>query len=105
MKILSISDDCIEFNNCSTITYSHSQDCCEWNYADFKQVDDLALDVEFEEDLDFEVVDDVGFRFGNSDGRMFFVPCYSEQNGYYSNDLDVYFNNERVLNVDCEVRY
>ena len=103
MKILSINDECIEFDNGSTITYSHSADCCEWNYADFKQVDDLALTVEFDEELDFEVVDNVGFRFGNNDGRMFFVPCYSEQNGYYSNDLVVYFNIERVLNVDCEV--
>lgn len=33
--------------------------------------------------------------------RMFFVPCYSEQNGYYSRDVDIYFNDEKVLGLRC----
>lgn len=32
---------------------------------------------------------------------MVFVPCYSEQNGYYSSDVDIYYNDKKVLNVDC----
>ena len=42
-----------------------------------------------------------GFRFGNNPQNMVFVPCYSEQSGYYSSDVDIYYNNKKVLNVDC----
>lgn len=34
-----------------------------------------------EEPIYFEEVLHAGFRFGNH-GKMYFVPCYSEQNGY-----------------------
>jgi hypothetical protein len=30
---------------------------------------------------------------------MVFVPCYSEQNGYYSCDVDIYYNGDLVLNT------
>jgi len=33
---------------------------------------------------------------------MFFVPCYSEQNGYYSSDVDIFFDNNCVLNLECK---
>jgi hypothetical protein len=35
---------------------------------------------------------------------MYFVPCYSEQNGYYSNDIDILLDGWKVLNVECEER-
>jgi hypothetical protein len=33
---------------------------------------------------------------------MFFVPCYSEQNGYYSSDIDIYLNGELYTHFECE---
>jgi hypothetical protein len=90
MKIKRIDDTGIYFNNDSRIYYTHYQDCCERNYADFEQLDDLARNYEFEENLKFEIVEGAGFRFGDT-RRMFFVPCYSEQNGYYSCDIDIYY--------------
>ena len=45
-----------------------------------------------------------GFRFGDNQA-MFFVPCYSEQNGYYSSDVDIYYNGNAVLNVEAEMSY
>ena len=36
---------------------------------------------------------------------MFFVPCYSFQNGYYSSDVDIELNGEVVLNVGCTIEY
>jgi len=36
---------------------------------------------------------------------MFFVPCYSEQSGYYSFDVEIYYNGKQVLNLECEERY
>ena len=101
MFIIRIDSDSIEFDNGTEITFDHKQDCCEHNYADFTQLERLALNEEFQEELDFEWVCG-GFRFGNLLDTMFFVPCYSEQNGYYSDDVDIYYDNELVLTTRGE---
>lgn len=103
MKIKSIDEVAVVFDNGNKITFFHSADCCEWNYADFPQIDDIARGWDFDENLDFEAVDGYGFRFGNLPNKMVFVPCYSDQNGYYSSDVDIYYKNEQVLNLDCEM--
>lgn len=102
MKIEKVSDEGILFDNGSTISFSYSQSCCEVNYADFKQIEEAAMEYEFAEQLIFEKVDRSGFRFGSVGTPMFFIPCYSEQNGFYSFDIDVEFNGNMVLNVECE---
>ena len=89
------------FTNGDVLSYDHEQDCCEHNYADFAQLDDLARNYQFIGPLEFEIVDGSGFRFGDS-RRTFFVPCYSEQNGYYSSYLEIYLNNKRVAGLTCE---
>lgn len=99
MRIVRITPDLVQFNTGDVITYHHSPDCCEFNYADFKQIDDIALRTSFESPLSFEKVGTTGFRFGNQPLKMFFVPCYSEQNGYYSNDLDIFYNGKKVFNL------
>ena len=102
MKIKSIDDSAITFDNSMDITFDHVADCCEYNYAAFEEIDDLAKNFEFYENLIFEEVPNSGFRFGNSPQNMVFVPCYSEQNGYYSSDVNIYYNDKRVLNVSCD---
>lgn len=99
MKIVKVNDEAIIFDNGNEITFEHCADCCEWNYADFKQLDDIARATEFDPNLKFEMVEGSGFRFGNKN-KMFFVPCYSEQNGYYSSDLEIYYNGEQVIYLD-----
>ena len=102
MKIKSIDDSAITFDNGMDITFDHVADCCEYNYAAFEEIDDLAKNFEFSENLIFEEVPNSGFRFGNSHQNMVFVPCYSEQNGYYSSDVNIYYNDKRVINVSCD---
>lgn len=102
MKIVEVNYEHIKFDNGSIITFDHEQDCCEHNYADFEQIEEQALEAEFGKELVFEAVEGSGFRFGNKGTPMFFIPCYSEQNGYYSSDIDIYYNGEQVLNLECE---
>lgn len=103
MKILRITEEAIEFNNGTAITYFHEQDCCERNYADFQQIEDLAYGVEFDENLVFEAVPEYGFRFGSKGTPMFFIPCYSYQNGYYSSDISIYYCDRCVINdLQCK---
>ena len=102
MKILEVTDLRITFDNGSEITFDHVPDCCEYNYAAFKQIEERALEIEFDEKLIFEAVEGCGFRFGSERTEMFFIPCYSDQNGYYSSDIDILYNNKKVLNFECE---
>ena len=81
MKIIEVNSEKIMFDNGSTISYDSEEDYAQ-NYADFKQLEELAYDIDFNETLYFEYVP-CGFRFGNRGRIMFFIPCYSEQNGYY----------------------
>lgn len=102
MKIKSIDEYEIVFDNGNKIGFNHIADCYENNYADFCSIDDIAKNYVFLDNLDFEEVPHGGFRFGNFGmNNMVFVPCYSEQDGYYSSDVDIYYNDKHVLNVDC----
>lgn len=100
MKIKEVTSEYIEFDNGEAITFEHCQECWEDNYADFEQLDDIARATKFKSPLQFEKVEDAGFRFGNK-GKMFFVPCYSDQNGWYSSDLQIYYNRNLVVDLDC----
>lgn len=95
MRIRDVYEDEIVFDNGMTIRSDFDQSCCEWNYADFKQIEPLAMEYEFDDELIFEEAD-YGFRFGDKK-LMFFIPCYSDQNGCYSPCVDIYFNDKRVL--------
>ena len=101
MKIWKITEDGIYFDGGHRIEFDHDQDCCEQNYADFEQVDDIARAATFTHPLQFEAVDGFGFRFGN-ENNMHFVPCYSCQNGYYSSDIKIYYDGEEVLSINAE---
>jgi hypothetical protein len=102
MKIKKITHNAIIFDNGSKIDYDHKTDCCEDNYADFEQLEESAHNETFEEKLIFEQ-HETGFRFGN-EGKMYYIPCYSEQNGYYTCEIEIYFNDEKVLSFECEVK-
>ena len=104
MKIKEGTDEQIIFDNGSILTYTHEQDCCEYNYADFSQLDKEAYDYAFtENELQFEIVEGSGFRFGSRNGyKMFFIPCYSEQNGYYSSDILIEYTGSSSLHLDCQ---
>lgn len=104
MRIKEINENEIVFDNGNTITFGHEQDCCERNYADFQQIDDIARGWKFDENLDFEAIENAGFRFGNLPNKMVFVPCYSDQNGYYSSDIQIYYNNIQKLYFNAEER-
>ena len=109
MKITEITSDHILFNNGEKITYTHYQDCCEYNYAEFKYLEDDSeiYEIEFPESLIYERINNMGFRFG-FEGNMFFVPCYSEQNGWYSDEIEIFYANKKVFELnafECEEEF
>ena len=101
MKIVEVNDVHIKFSNNTEITFYHEADCCEWNFADFEQLENEAMGFDFDENLKFEFCEGKGFRFGDS-RRMFFIPCYSDQNGYYSTDIEIWYKDAMVISGECE---
>lgn len=100
--IITVNDKMILFSDESKIEFDHCTDYSENNYADFSQLDDIARTADFDTaNMIFEAVPDSGFMFGNT-SKMFFVPCYSEQHGIYSDNIDIFYNNNLVLSFDCE---
>lgn len=98
MKIKKVTDEMIMFDDGSIISFDHDQDCCEWNYADFSILNPNVVnyDYDFPAYLQFKPVTEMGFKFG-CDGHWIFIPCYSEQNGYYSDRIDIYFRGHIVI--------
>lgn len=102
-KIAELYEDHLKFDNGDTITTSHCARCCENNYADFEQLDTIARNTDFDtKNIEIDFLPDQGFRFGNKPSKMFFVPCYSKQNGYYSTQIDIYVNGRYIGEVDCK---
>lgn len=116
MKITGWNDEKVTFSDGSYVTYQHEQDCCEWNYADFSVLDIMYDGSEFK-DYSVEPVK-YGFNLvlmgvvyrrnktWNPETKIY-IPCYSDQNGYYANDVDVVVvGKERyvVANIEAEER-
>lgn len=85
-----------------SITDYHEQDCCESVYAHYPIHSDLQS--ELCRGFVIETVADSGFRFGikpysYSPPVWEFVPCYNEQNGYYSNDLILKLDGKKILDI------
>jgi len=100
MKIQTMENSKIVFDNGYTLADHHSQDCCENVYADFDHLkvynvlphtgEKITIfDIEFDEDIDEKIVgqEGEGFCLVAKDESKWFVPCYNSQNGYYSSQL------------------
>ena len=105
-KIIEAGENILRFDDGVEIYCDHTQDCCEHNYADFTQLDNIARSRDFDTDkLEIEILEDQGFRFGNKPFNMHFVPCYSVQNGYYSTNLNIFINGKMIGTLECEEHF
>lgn len=100
MKIIKIDEKKITFNNGYELKYYHEQDCCERVYADFSMLKTYNVSTKTGKNINIQEIDfyenledliegklGCGFNLISKIGEKFFVPCYNEQNGYYSSDL------------------
>lgn len=102
MKIKEITESKIIFDKGYILNYFHDQDCCEQVYADFTVLETYNVstktgkninikEIDFEENLNKLVkgIKGQGFNMISKIGEKFFVPCYNDQNGYYSDKLEL----------------
>lgn len=100
MKIKKNKGCKLTFDNGSKIIVKDETTSLAYNYAAFGEIDSLAKTWNFTEPLSFSK-EDYGFRFGNRH-KMVFVPCYSQQNGWYDANVNVYYNGRLVLEANCD---
>lgn len=102
MKIKQIKGYEIIFDNGYILDSFHDRSCCEDVYADFEVLKTYNVstktgkninikDIEFEENLEkiMERVEDAGFNLISKIGEKFFIPCYNDNNGYYSDKIEL----------------
>jgi hypothetical protein len=84
------------------IVDEHDQDCCEHVYADWDAVKLYEKDLlgkTFKE-LVIKGIEGAGFLLcfykDWEKSVKIFVPCYNEQNGYYSSDLSLIINGKKI---------
>lgn len=109
MKITSYKENYIEFSNGGFIECYHYANCCEYNWADFDAAfNESDLNIEF----DYFTVKpkECGIlitlyhcphKVLGTYNKKVWVPCYSEQNGYYSFDIDVEYSGAGENQKQC----
>ena len=120
MRIEGYDEDKVVFSDGSTITYSHEPDCCEYNYADFSVLDIFYDGEEFNDYYISET--EYGFvlnlvccaphrmelpmhELGYFTVKKIYIPCYSEQNGYYSNSLMIHIEGKKTVYMPIEAKW
>ncbi len=95
VKVVSYKEDeGLLFSNGLKVNDYHPQDCCESVYADWKQLEDTGI-----EDKEFkELVITGNPELGIIINGEFAVPCYNQQNGYYSDELLLNIENIDISN-------
>ena len=112
MKIKQINENEIIFDNNYKLRCYHEQDCCENVYADFEILKNYNVSVKTGKSIDikeidfFETLDTLvegllgtGFIIISITGEKFLIPCYNEQNGYYSSDLELILDKGKIQEI------
>lgn len=98
LKVLSISDECAEFEGNVKLYSEHEQDCCESHYLSFNDLtleDFEGLTFDMTGDGFFRKIDGYGIELIPNKGHSIKIPGYGSNNGYYSSEL--------TLVVKCEM--
>ena len=115
MKIVEIKAESIVFDNGTNIDSYHEGECSEYHWAEFRTLGSYNLnpktgktisifELDFPENIEdsIQLIEGEGFNLVASDGSKYFVPCYGENNGWYSTDLtlEIYKPDESLKEVD-----
>jgi hypothetical protein len=99
MKILTLKDNKITFEDGYILKFKHDQECCESVYADCENIqslhniNDYIYEAEFNVPPEFEMAEGIGVHLIAKSGMKYLISCYNQQNGFYSDELEMYFYN------------
>lgn len=104
MRIKSVTNKAIIFDNGNKITFRYCQKDNGRSWADFTAISEWGRNRNFSENLWFKEVEGLGFYFGSNrnQSNAVFIPCYSNQTEWRGfGDVSIYYNRKHVLMVDC----
>jgi hypothetical protein len=110
LKVVSVNNESLTFENGITLYSHHDRDCCESHYlslADLTIVDFDGLEFDLSNDDFFERIEDYGIALKPLNGHPVRIPGYGYNNGYYSSQLDLILKGEgfeKVYDISaCQV--
>ena len=112
MKVVSINEVGIIFDNGKVLVDYHEQDCCENVYADWENMQVMgereknyvnAADLDFFDNILESIVPikELGFYIVTKQGICILVSCYNYQNGYYSDKLSLKYDDQYKDISEC----
>ena len=111
MKVVSIDNETIVFEDGTKLCSYHEQDCCESHWLDFEhlQLSDFdGLDFDLSNDDFFEKIEGYGIALKPTNGHPVRIAGYGSNNGYYTTNLTLVVQkgrtNTREFDItDCQV--
>jgi hypothetical protein len=110
VKVISVTDGDIEFDNGVSLSSYHENECCEDHYLDFSNItmqDFEGLIFDLSNDDFFERVPDFGIALKPTNGHPVRIPGYGYNNGYYSDNLALVLEGNGVNRIfditECQV--
>ena len=97
LKVVSLENGSLYFNNGMCLYSDHDQECCESHYLGFDDLtiaDFEGLEFDLSNDNFFERLEDYGIALLPIKGHPVRIPGYSYNNGYYSADLTLILTKE-----------
>lgn len=104
MKIVTIEDEKLIFDDGSVLMSTHDQDCCEWHWLDFsimklynvgvttgKPIDIYQQEFDFSHGVTFKKVEDIGIILLDAEENKYLICGYGNNNGYYGTNLDLVY--------------
>lgn len=101
-KIITIHEDCLEFDTGHKLCDYHYQECCENHYINFEylkleDVKDLVFDISSTAFI--EQVFGYGVRLKPTNNFPVSIPGYGDNNGYYSHQLELILRDASGIEV------
>ena len=93
VTVTSAAEDLIELSNGWSVDFFHGQDCCEHVFA---ECDSVKVGTELDR-LEIKKVDGMGVLLN---GQL--INCYNEQNGYYSDQLEMSISDGKSVVFKCD---
>ena len=106
MKIKTIEEERVTFDDGSVLESYHETDCCEYHYLDFnllknynvstktgKTINIYEQEFDFSNGVTFKRVDKVGILLFDVDENGYLINGYGVNNGYYSDEIILVYKN------------
>ena len=92
VTVVAVNEDEIIFTNGYSLCSYHDRECCEDHWLDFGHLslsDFKGLEFDISNDNFFKRVEGFGIRLIPLNGYPISVPGYGENNGFYSDQMDL----------------